>query len=190
MSKLHGATLNSSCQGWYPDKPDNLKGTIEGFLNKITTSDSGQPVALIVPHAGLAWSGQTAAYGYKELLSREIEYVFILGPAHRFHTDKLILPSSSHFKTPLGSLEIDADIKKSLLKEDIFQDTDEAFYGENSIELQIVLLQRVLPDCKIIPIVVGQLDLEKIAKAAEIFKKYSSKNSIFIISSDISRISL
>ena len=184
MSELHGATLNSSCQGWYPDKPDNLKGTIEGFLSKITTSDKGQPIALIVPHAGLVWSGQTAAYGYKELLSREIEYVFILGPAHRFHTDKLILPSSSRFKTPLGSLEIDADIKKSLLKEDIFQDTDEAFYGENSIELQIVLLQRVLPDCKIIPIVVGQLDLKKIAKAAEIFKKYSSKNSIFIISSD------
>ncbi|MDP8253964.1 MAG: AmmeMemoRadiSam system protein B, partial [Candidatus Kaelpia aquatica] len=141
-------------------------------------------IALIEPHAGLAWSGQTAAYGYKELLSREIKYVFILGPAHRFDTDKLIVPKSDYFKTPLGKIKIDEKIKKELLKTEIFQENDQAFYNENSIELQIPFLQAVLSDFKIIPIVVGRLSMGSIERAAEILKDYVSRDSIFIISSD------
>ncbi|MDP8215750.1 MAG: AmmeMemoRadiSam system protein B [Candidatus Kaelpia imicola] len=185
MSKETDAkTLNASCHGWYPEEPNELKDMVYSFLDKVETTPCERPIALIEPHAGLAWSGQTAAYGYKELLSREIKYVFILGPSHRLHTDKLILPQSDYFKTPLGKIEIDKKIKEELLETEIFQATDEAFYNENSIELQIPFLQVILSDFKIIPIVVGQLNIERVEKAAEILKNYVSGDSIFIISSD------
>ena len=176
--------LNASCSGWYPEEPNELKDMVHSFLDKVNTTHNERPIALIEPHAGLVWSGQTAAYGYKELLLKEIKYVFILGPAHRFTTDRLIIPESDYFKTPLGKIEIDKKIKKELLKTKIFQATDEAFYNENSIELQIPFLQTVLSDFKIIPIVVGQLNIETIERAAEILKNYISGDSIFIISSD------
>ncbi|MDP8253746.1 MAG: AmmeMemoRadiSam system protein B, partial [Candidatus Kaelpia aquatica] len=84
VKEADAKTLNSSCSGWYPEEPNELKEMISSFLDEVEAKSKERPIALIEPHAGLAWSGQTAAYGYKELLSREIKYVFILGPAHRF----------------------------------------------------------------------------------------------------------
>ncbi len=184
MDKPNNSILNASCTGWYPEAKNELKSMVEDLLNKAKSKSRSKPFALIVPHAGLLWSGETAAYGYKELISSSIKDVFILGPAHRFYTDRLILPKSNSFKTPLGILSLNDSIKKLLLKEDIFEETDKAFYAENSIELQLPLLQMALPDCKIIPIVIGQLNKDRIKKAAEILKDYLLKESIFIISSD------
>ncbi len=177
-------TLNATCRGWYPDDPKSLEKMIDNFFSNVKVDTERMPIALIEPHAGLEYSGQSAAYGYKTLLSKDIKYIFILGPAHKFYTDKLVIPDSDYFKTPLGDIKIDKKIKKELIKTKLFEVNDEAFYGENSVELQIPFLQITSGNSSIIPIVVGQLDKNKIEDAARILKKYLNDESIFIISSD------
>lgn len=39
--------------------------------------------AMIVPHAGYIYSGKVAAYGYKQLIGRNINKVILVGPSHR-----------------------------------------------------------------------------------------------------------
>ncbi|MDD5613963.1 MAG: AmmeMemoRadiSam system protein B [Candidatus Omnitrophica bacterium] len=181
---IDAKTLNATCQGWYPGDFKSLKIMIDDFLSKTELDTEKKPAALIVPHAGLAYSGQSAAYGYKKLISKEISNIFILGPAHRFQTDKLIVPESDFFQTPLGKTRIDKSITKDLIDTGLFEPNDSAFYKENSIELQVPFLQIVSPNAAVIPVAVGQLDSNGIKKAAEILKKYMTEESVFIISCD------
>ncbi|HEO64103.1 MAG TPA: AmmeMemoRadiSam system protein B [Candidatus Omnitrophica bacterium] len=181
---IDAKTLKATCQGWYPDDFKSLKIMIDDFLSKVKPDAEKDPVALIVPHAGLAYSGQSAAYAYKTLLSKDISNIFILGPAHRFQTDKLIVPESDFFQTPLGKARIDKNIRKDLIDTGLFEPDDSAFYKENSIELQIPFLQIVSPEAAIIPIAAGQLGDKTIKRAAEILKDYMTEKSVFIISCD------
>ncbi|MDP8233365.1 MAG: AmmeMemoRadiSam system protein B [Candidatus Saelkia tenebricola] len=176
--------LKATCHGWYPSTGNSLKKMIDSFFSEIDVDVTQTPAALIEPHAGYVWSGKTASYGYKLLLNKQFKRVFILGPAHRVSTDKIILPESDYFQTPLGSIAIDEQVKSELLKTDLFTASDEAFYGENGIEMQIPFLQATVKNCKIIPLIVGSLDKTKILKAAGILKQYYGEDTLFVISSD------
>jgi len=176
--------LKATCSGWYPETKSALEKTIYSFYSQVKTTDSRTPIALIEPHAGYAWSGQTAAYGYKMLLGKKFKTVFILSPAHRAYIDKIAVPESGYFQTPLGNIEINETVKSELLKTGLFVENDRAFYNENGVEMQIPFLQATVKECTIVPLVVGHLDKSKISKAAQILKKYLGEDTLFIASSD------
>ncbi|MFA5360460.1 MAG: AmmeMemoRadiSam system protein B, partial [Candidatus Paceibacterota bacterium] len=53
---------------FYPDDPEELKKTIEGFLDKAVVGKQKTNIkALILPHAGYIYSGPITAYGLKIL---------------------------------------------------------------------------------------------------------------------------
>ncbi len=176
--------LKATCSGWYPETKSDLEKMIYSFYSQVETTEPLTPIALIEPHAGYAWSGQTAAYGYKLLLGKKFKTVFILSPAHRAYIDKIAIPESGYFQTPLGDIEIDEAVKSELLKTGLFVESDRAFYSENGVEMQIPFLQATVKGCKIVPLVAGNLDKSKISKAAQVLKKYLGEDTLFIISSD------
>ena len=67
--------------------------------------------ALIGPHAGLRWSGPTAAWAYINIIDpNAYDRVFILGPSHKVYLDFIGTTTCSEWETPLGNLTVDQNI--------------------------------------------------------------------------------
>jgi AmmeMemoRadiSam system protein B len=69
---------------WYTDNKETLDKELNKYLEQAQPSigNTGQIKAIIGPHAGLIYSGPTAAWVYKLLKPKESLRVFLLGPCH------------------------------------------------------------------------------------------------------------
>ncbi|MGA2093823.1 MAG: AmmeMemoRadiSam system protein B [Sedimentisphaerales bacterium] len=68
--------------GWYPNDPNELRRQIEGFFQKADVKEVNDVIALINPHAGYAYSGQTAAMGIKSAKAK-YSRIIVIGPTHQ-----------------------------------------------------------------------------------------------------------
>jgi AmmeMemoRadiSam system protein B/AmmeMemoRadiSam system protein A len=124
----------------------------------------GEIRALIVPHAGYAYSGRIAAFGYKLVQGGDYETVVILGPSHRVGFEGASVWPEGGFETPLGLAAVDADAARRLNQAAGFRFRTEAHAEEHSVEVQVPWIQTVLPRAKIVPVVMG-LPSEKTMRA-------------------------
>lgn len=139
---------------WYPGTKAELTKTVDEFLANVKDDKvKGELVGLIAPHAGYVYSGQVAAYAYKQLEEMSFETVVVISPVHQFYPGRYIATSKGHYETPLGLVEVEAELLESIDREvglsRIGQD------GEHSLEIQLPFLQRVLGDFKLVPIMIG-----------------------------------
>ena len=101
---------------WYPESPPLLIKSIDHFLSKADTPRlDGELTAMIVPHAGYAYSGQVAAYAYKHIKGRAFRRVVLLGPSHQMRFRGVSVNLQAGYETPLGIVSIDRDMGKRLL---------------------------------------------------------------------------
>ncbi len=166
---------------FYSGNADKLKNQIESFVcDKIYDYETR---LVIVPHAGLFYSGQLAYQGINQL-DKNIKNIFVFAPAHRVSFEGIALSSFDEWKTPLGNIEINQEINKEL--ECSFNATffDEGYKEEHSVEIQIPIVQSLFQNVKIIPVLIGSEHPDKITEIIE--KYYSDKSFGFIISSDLS----
>jgi AmmeMemoRadiSam system protein B/AmmeMemoRadiSam system protein A len=142
---------------FYPDNAAELSQMIDNFLAETNPGpQKGEIFGLIAPHAGYAYSGRVAAYGYKLIKAKPYKTVVVIGTSHFYPFRGVSVYPEGFFRTPLGDLEIDKEFTQKLLdkeKEIIFE--PQAFVKEHSVEVQLPFLQRVLSDFKIVPIVMG-----------------------------------
>jgi len=72
--------------------------------------------ALIGPHAGFVYSGQTAAWAYVNVDPKNYNRVILLGPSHKVYLpNQCALSQCDEYATPLGNIEIDTDQIDKLL---------------------------------------------------------------------------
>ena len=64
--------------------------------------------AIIVPHAGVYYSGYAAMSAFQRLELSET--IFIIAPSHHDNFNNIALPEYTYFDTPLGSLEVNTKI--------------------------------------------------------------------------------
>jgi len=182
---------------WYsgskPSLVNELRQLFLGSLGpgKIPKVEEYDPslVGLVSPHAGYAYSGQAAAWGYAEAAKHgPRELVIILGPNHRGSGSGISFPESEVWQTPIGEVEIDRDVEIEIAKQFKSIDFDEAAHsGEHSIELQLPFLQFIYgSDFKLVPISIWLYDLE-LAKqlGSAIARTISGSRSLVIASSDM-----
>src|SRR5688572_3664990 len=93
---------------WYPSSPDALARIVDAHLAGARGS-AGEPVAIIAPHAGLAYSGPIAAHAYKLLRNRPIDVAVIVGPSHFVAFEGVAIYARGTFATPLGAVPIDEE---------------------------------------------------------------------------------
>ncbi|GHV18956.1 hypothetical protein AGMMS49959_02280 [Planctomycetales bacterium] len=139
---------------WYPDDAAELGAVIDHFL--ATAGDySGAPVvAGVVPHAGLRFSGATAAKTFAALRPTNPATIVIFGAVH---TQNLRIPAlwtAGEWDSPLGRATVDAPLAAKLLAAGWGEDNPQPHYGDNAIELQIPFIRRVFPHAKILPVAV------------------------------------
>lgn len=97
---------------WYSKSASELKIQLNCWLEqaKAEVTTVSQLKGLIVPHAGYAYSGPTAAYSYKYLKKyqpNEKLKVFILGPCHYVYITQCCLSRQVVYETPLGNIQVD-----------------------------------------------------------------------------------
>lgn len=175
---------------FYPAQKEVLKEMVDTFLSKAhRVSESGRLIALISPHAGYQYSGQVAAYSYKQLEGRDIDTVVLIGSSHYKDFKGASVYVKGSFRTPLGDVSIDEHLAGRLIneKDHVVFDSD-AFKREHSIEVQIPFLQRTLREFKIVPILIGAPTKESFHSLAENLTKIlmERKNAIIIASTDLS----
>ena len=169
---------------WYPADAGTLGKQVEGFFEKADVEPVNDVIALILPHAGYQYSGQTAAFGLKSA-NRQYKRVIVIGPSHYVPMeDVLSVPRATHYETPLGQIPLDVEFINKLLEHPIFQNIPQANEKEHSTQIQVPLLQYARKDFKLVPIVAGDCSEETIAKAGDILKSLVDNDTLIIASSD------
>jgi MEMO1 family protein len=180
---------------FYDKDPARLATQIELFLSNARPAApvSGKIRALIVPHAGHVYSGQTAAYAYALVQGSPYETVIIIGPSHHFGFHGCSIYPGEGFATPLGTARIDSALAEAISKAGGFTFVPEAYFvpgaevQEHSVEVQIPFIQKVLPDAKIVPILMGYQTKPTIqALASALEKACAGKNVLVVASTDLS----
>lgn len=175
---------------FYPAAENDLKVMVNVFLTRAETVPApGRLISLIAPHAGYQFSGQVAAYTYKQLADRDVRTVILIGPSHRKAFQGASVYTAGYFKTPLGRIRINEKAARMLINESAHVRFDAgAFQEEHSLEVQLPFLQQTLQDFTIVPILIGSLTRESFqhlsAKLADLLDR--DEKTILIASTDLS----
>lgn len=183
--KLPKIVLRSSLAGsWYSADPEVLNKQLDSFFQKAGSKTIENVVALILPHAGYRWSGQTAAYGLKTT-KKQYKRIVVIGPSHRIPMEDILsVPRVTHYETPLGQTPLDVEFINKLLKHSLFQNVPHAHKYEHSVQIEVPLLQHYQKDFKLVPIVAGSCSLETITTAASVLRSMVDEETLVIASSD------
>jgi hypothetical protein len=173
---------------FYPGNQTELARDVLGMLEQ--TRDAplapGFPKALIVPHAGYIYSGQVAAHAFALVRPAAgiVKRVVLLGPCHRVAVRGLALPGAAAFETPLGSIPIDEEAVRAIADLPQVVHFPATHAREHSLEVQLPFLQQVLPEFKLLPLVVGSASAEEVAQVVD--RLWGGPETLFVISSDLS----
>jgi len=177
---------------WYDRDPDRLRETIESYLNSAVLPDfKGEVVGLVAPHAGHIYSGATAGYAFKTVLSKSFDRVVVLSPYHDYHFAPLLTTAHEAYQTPLGELEVDRttldEIEKDLTPSELSL-TPIAHDREHSLEIELPFLQVALKHSfLLIPIMVRTQIPEQVhALGNAIAHSLKGNSALLVASSDLS----
>jgi len=152
-------------------------------------------LALVSPHAGYMFSGQTAAYAYacaqthEQQSKQKAKRVILLGPSHYAGFEGAALSDASSFETPLGELPVDQKTVESLADFPLFRFMPEVHRKEHSLELQLPLIYKTFGPVELVPIVIGQLEDEIEARLlGGVLKRFLREGDIVVVSSDFCHI--
>lgn len=175
---------------WYPGNPEALRQTVDDALSKASPPlTEGKLAAIIVPHAGYLYSGQVAAYGYKVLQKSAPKTVFLIGPSHRVGFRGISVSRYSGYRTPLGVAPVNQDLATKLLSaHSQMKWVPQAEAQEHSLEIQVPFLQSVLKEFHIVPILMGEQDLETCSLLAKslIQVLQDKETTVILASTDLS----
>lgn len=152
---------------FYPADPDGLRSLVSALLEEVDRrypppAGLGTPAGILVPHAGLTYSGVVAAAGWRSLRAleapgKEPATVVILGTNHRdAMLDGVGAWDRGPWHTPLGDVGTDVDLACAIvaLGPPFLVDRD-AHLGEHSIEVQLPLLRVLAPSARIVALAVA-----------------------------------
>jgi len=177
---------------FYPDEKDELyelihrcftgplgPGRFPSAQDSNATKEVSRVECILVPHAGLIYSGPVAAFSYQIAFdffqqfkkAKEI-IVIILGPNHYGIGSGVAISGADLWETPLGRLKVAKDARKIFASKSTILDIDDLAHSrEHSIEVQLPFIQAMAgsrPDkISLLPI---SLMLQDMATALDVSK--------------------
>jgi hypothetical protein len=151
---------------FYPGSAERLAATVDALLAEARVVDGERPVrAIVVPHAGYQYAGHVAAIGYAAAARAGIPLmrVVLLGPAHFVLLRGFAVPAASAWRTPLGEVAIDDDLRSAAASWGASVD-DGPLAPEHSLEVQLPWLQRMTRgQVRVLPVAVGAVTPQAVA---------------------------
>lgn len=162
---------------------------LERDLQKMVLPAAGRrrALGLLAPHAGYVYSGGCAGRGYGRIASAAT--VILLGVNHRGVGAELAVDGNDAWETPLGSAEVDAELRARLVGSSRrFRIDSEAGRLEHSLEVQVPFIQHAGPGSRILPVTVAAQRLDDLlAAGAEIAALFTPGADLTMVaSSDMS----
>ncbi len=172
---------------FYPNKPDRLKKTLLGFIDK--KSEKKKAKCLVSPHAGFEYSGSVAGAVYSS--AKIPDKIVLLGPSHRGIQAHFGIMGDGFWETPLGKTPVDTDLTSRILETCSFVSEDEQGHAfEHSLEVQLPFLQIFNESVSIVPICISYLasfdSLESLGKAVAAAIRDLSDEVLIVASTDMS----
>jgi MEMO1 family protein len=112
-------------------------------------------VGAIAPHAGWIYSGRTAARSIVSIAAGHPDTVIVFGAVHVMMRAETSMYGEGAWETPLGTVEVDAELAGRLALVSGVHADPEAHRFEHSIEVLLPILHQVLPSARIVPLMVG-----------------------------------
>jgi AmmeMemoRadiSam system protein B len=168
---------------FYPASPAALQALVDRVLDQATVAATARATpsptpttglrGILVPHAGLEWSGAVAAAGWRVLADAAASpperapdtpapdapqdtTVVILGTNHSAWLDGVGAWDAGAWRTPLGEVAVDPATADAITQLGAPYAVDPgAHRREHSIEVQLPLLQSVRPGVRIVPLAVS-----------------------------------
>jgi AmmeMemoRadiSam system protein B/AmmeMemoRadiSam system protein A len=174
---------------FYPLDKQRLKEKIRGFLDSAEKINiDGTVIAIVVPHAGYDYSGEVAAYSYKQLEGRMINTAVIICNSHTGYFSGIAIDAADAWQTPLGLVNIDNDLADRLVNaHEEIKYNSELHRRDHTIEVQVPFLQALLKEnFKIVPILFGNTYDDTYKELAQLLSENLGKDDIVIVSTDMS----
>ena len=140
---------------FYPADREGLAQRVQGLL--AGGGPAGTAGCLISPHAAYEYSGGPAAAAFQAAAAAPVERVLLLGPVHREASDRLLLPESEAYQTPLATTAVDLETVQRLAARDpCFALDDIPHLEEHCLEVQLPFLQTLFPRALLVPLLMGR----------------------------------
>jgi MEMO1 family protein len=173
---------------WYPGQPDALAAAADKFLDNAADAPvPGSLVGLMVPHAGITYSGQVAAHAFKLVRGASYERVVVVCPMHAYFPDRFLTSGHQAYETPLGTIRIDRESIKQI--DQAIGLTPVRRDQEHALEIELPFLQRALDKpFALLPLMVrdqSYVGAETLGKAVAQAVQ-DGKSTLLVASSDLS----
>ncbi len=175
---------------FYENNPESLKLELNENFSYVKFRQKLNPLAIIAPHAGYAFSGQTAAEAFYQINENaQYENIFIIAPSHHVLSNGAAIFNSGDFETPLGVVSVNHELCSSLLDKypTFFHEDDSAHEKEHALEVELPFLQiRLKKSFKIVPILITSDNLDECKEIARVLLPFYNEKNLFVISTDLS----
>jgi AmmeMemoRadiSam system protein B/AmmeMemoRadiSam system protein A len=186
MAGIHRSPYAGS---WYPGDEGELRPLVEAALESSRRRTGSyllpNPIAFVVPHAGLMYSGTVACAAYRYVQARQPRRVVLLGFSHHGGLGGVAIPDTEAFTTPLGDTRIDHEAVAFLRSHAQFRLIEEERVCDHSVEIQLPLLQVAAPEARLVPLYVGSMPVTEQYAAARALAELTDGETLFLASSDL-----
>jgi AmmeMemoRadiSam system protein B len=178
---------------WYSGDPKQLGQEIDNYLSQASPPKlEGEVAAVIAPHAGYVYSGQTAGYAFRSVQGQQYDLVAVISPYHSYHPNPFLTSAHQAYATPLGTVQIDAQAVEAL-DQHLSQNAGAGLTAiandkEHSLEIELPFLQQALTGSfQLLPVMMGTKAPQAIQDfGASLAHVLRSKSALMVASTDLS----
>lgn len=158
---------------FYPAEPEALQALVDEQLAAAAARAPrfahGALAGLLVPHAGLVYSGPVAAVAWSVIGQEPPSTIVIAGTNHWAPAFRGVgVWSSGVWQTPLGDVPVDAGLARRIeALGPPFRSEIDGHRPEHSIEVQLPFVVRVAPKARIVPLLVSPRTVTDTIRAGE-----------------------
>ena len=167
---------------FYPGDPAELAALVDRLLaDAPPRPPAGRLRALVVPHAGYAYSGAVAAAAFAVIPAAERGLrVALIGPSHFVPLRGASLPEVASWSTPIGTVKIDDGLREAAAAAGAVVD-DEPHAHDHALEVELPFLQRRAGEgLRALPVSVNSADA-----AAAVIDAVAGE-ALIVVSTDLS----
>ena len=168
---------------WYPADAAQLGQDVRTMLARGGPAIPGA-IALLVPHAAYQYSGPTAGAGFAAAGGR-FERAIVLAPSHFARFRGAALLPMTGYRTPLGVVPLDATAAAALAASPLVRANPAVFMREHALEIQLPWLQALIPECPVLPLLVGDLEAGDADALAAALRPLVTPGTLAVVSSDL-----
>ena len=185
---MHTSPLESTIAGsWYPGSADGIRAMSERW-ERASAADAPRvaPNVLVLPHAGWAYSGETAWRAVRLVKGAKFRRVVLLAPSHRaWIENRLVAPEASAVSTPLGEIRIDNDFIDRMALVAPVAKNSKVHLAEHATQIEYPLLQLALGGgFSVVPLIAGSLGGDQMAMCARALSRMMDAETLLVVSSD------